>query len=338
MDAKKGRRKNFAGTFLQKYFSVLVAALIVCVLLPQTVFATPAIPVDRDEFSIGNAITAEFFAYGVRSQHTGYKEENKNAKIFYTRTGTADPRQPLRFLLSAKQSLPGTVQEIEFTAQPYDVVNRYAGKKMETFYRKVKGSEGKRLDVNIEYKIPPKARLLVVTAQLKDYYKEGNKTLPRYTTVEYELRVVGYAEANATPFSGKSVKKVKDGKGKRIIIEDKHSDAIVGAIGIGGSFIAAFIYWLLHRGKKKNSISGQQEEQHKQNTMQPRQEAQHNRPLPEQEARQPVDAAGTMGAVSSATSQPSNQNAVSVQPRFCSNCGAKLKADDRFCENCGTKV
>lgn len=35
MDAKKGRRKNFAGTFLQKYFSVLVAALIVCVLFTQ---------------------------------------------------------------------------------------------------------------------------------------------------------------------------------------------------------------------------------------------------------------------------------------------------------------
>ena len=104
--------------------------------------------------------------------------------------------------------------------------------------------------MNIEYKIPHKARLLVVTAQLKDFYKEGNKTLPRYTTVEYELRVVGYAEANATPFSGKSVKKVNDNKGKRIIIEKKGTNAAVAAIGVGGSLLAALVYWLIHKRKK----------------------------------------------------------------------------------------
>ena len=357
MKTTKERRKKFAEIFLQKYFSLLLTVLVVFFWMPQTVSATPAIPVDRDQFSIGNAVTAEFMVYGVKSQHTGYKEDNANGKIFYTRTGTADPGQPLRFLLSAMQSLPGAVQEMELTVQPFDVVNRYAGKKMETFYRKAKGSPGKQLNVNVEYKIPPKARLLVVTAQLKDFYKEGNKTLPRYTTVEYELRVVGYAEANATPFSGKSVKKVNDNKGKRIIIEDKHSDAIVGAIGIGGSFVAAFIYWLFHRGKKKTDKgTTQQEVQRQQNIMQPQQEEQSKptfqeqeakRPVvsypnaPEsqdQEAKQPVDAAGTIGAASSVPNLISNQTAVSEQPHFCSNCGAKLKPGSRFCENCGTKV
>ena len=339
MKTTKERRKKFAENFLQKYFSLLLTVLVVFFWMPQSVFATPAIPVDRDQFSIGNAVTAEFMVYGVKSQHTGYKEDNANGKIFYTRTGTADPGQPLRFLLSAMQSLPGAVQEMELTVQPFDVVNRYAGKKMETFYRKAKGSPGKQLNVNIEYKIPPKARLLVVTAQLKDFYKEGNKTLPRYTTVEYELRVVSYAEANATPFSGKSVKKVNDNKGKRIIIEDKHSDAIVGAIGIGGSFVAAFIYWLFHRGKKKTGAgSAQQQEQRKQNEIKPQQEEQKKQALQEQEAKQPVDAAGTIGAASSAPNIISNQTAVTEQPHFCSNCGAKLKPGSRFCENCGTKV
>ena len=214
-------------------------------------FATPAIPVDRDQFSIGNTITAEITAYGVKATHTGYKEDDKNAKIFYTRQGRADPAQPLRFIVAAKQSLPGTVQEVEFIAQPFEEMNRYAGKKMERFYRKGKGGAGKRLNVNIEYKVPPKARMLVVTAQLKDYYKKGNQTLPRYTTVEYELRVVGFAEANANQFHGKTVTKVNDSKGKRIIIEKKGTDAAVAAIGIGGSLLAALIFWLIHKLKKK---------------------------------------------------------------------------------------
>ncbi len=311
---------------MKRIIFLLLAAVMFFAAAPQYSFATPAIPVDRDEFSIGSTITAEFTAYGVKSRHTGYKEDNKNAKIFYTRQGMADPAQPLRFILSARQSLPGTVQELEFTAQPYDVVNRYAGKKMERFYRKVKGSEGKKLNLNVEYKIPPKARLLVVTAQLKDYYKEGNKMMPRYTTVEYELRVVGYAEANANPLSGKSVKKVKDGKGKRIIVEDKHTDAITAAIGIGGSVAAGFIYWLLHRRKKNAGKGpGQQEEQREQNIMQMQQEEQREQNIMQmqQEERREQN-----------IMQPQRDE----QPHFCSNCGAKLKPDSRFCENCGTKV
>ncbi|MEE3396058.1 MAG: hypothetical protein VZR04_01790, partial [Succiniclasticum sp.] len=137
---------------------LIVLTALFCFFAPAA-FATPAIPVDRDTFSIGNTITAEISAYGVKSSHTGYKEDDKNAKIFYTRQGRADPAQPLRFILTAKQSLPGTVQEVEFTAQPFEEMNRYAGKKMEKFYRKGKGGAGKRLNVNIEYKVPPKARM-----------------------------------------------------------------------------------------------------------------------------------------------------------------------------------
>jgi hypothetical protein len=140
---------------------------------------------------------------------------------------------------------------VEFTAQPFEEMNRYAGKRMEKFYRKGKGGSGKRLNVNIEYKVPPKAHMLVVTAQLKDYYKKGNHILPRYTTVEYELRVVGFTEANANQFHGKTVTKVNDSKGKRMIIEKKGTDASVAAVGIGGSLLAALIYWLIYKLKKK---------------------------------------------------------------------------------------
>ena len=228
---------------------VFLAALL-CVFV-SAAFATPAIPVDRDEFSIGNSITAELTAYGVKSQHTGYKEEDKESKIFYTRKGTADPGQPLRFILTAKQSMQGASQEVEFTAQPYSEMNRYAGQKLEKFYRKVRGSAGKRLNVNFEYKLPPKSRLLVVTVQLKDYYKKGNQVLPRYTTVEYELNVAGYVEANANPLRNKDVKVVRDSKGKRMIIEKKGTDAAVAAVGIGGSLIAGLVYWFIYRRKKK---------------------------------------------------------------------------------------
>ena len=228
---------------------LIVLTALFCFFAPAA-FATPAIPVDRDTFSIGNTITAEISAYGVKSSHTGYKEDDKNAKIFYTRQGRADPAQPLRFILTAKQSLPGTVQEVEFTAQPFEEMNRYAGKKMEKFYRKGKGGAGKRLNVNIEYKVPPKARMLVVTAQLKDYYQKGSQILPRYTTVEYELRVIGFAEANANQFHGKTVTKVNDSKGKRMIIEKKGTDAAVAAVGIGIPILAALGYWFFHRKKK----------------------------------------------------------------------------------------
>ena len=228
---------------------LIVLTALFCFFMPAA-FATPAIPVDRDTFSLGNTITAEISAYGVKSSHTGYKEDDKNAKIFYTRQGRADPAQPLRFILTAKQSLPGTVQEVEFTAQPFEEMNRYAGKKMEKFYRKGKGGAGKRLNVNIEYKVPPKARMLVVTVQLKDYYQKGGQTLPRYTTVEYELRVIGFAEANANQFHGKTVTKVNDSKGKRMIIEKKGTDAAVAAVGIGIPILAALGYWFFHRKKK----------------------------------------------------------------------------------------
>jgi len=228
---------------------LIVLTALFCFFVPAA-FATPAIPVDRDTFSIGNTVTAEISAYGVKSSHTGYKEDDKNAKIFYTRQGRADPAQPLRFILTAKQSLPGTVQEVEFTAQPFEEMNRYAGKKMEKFYRKGKGGAGKRLNVNIEYKVPPKARMLVVTAQLKDYYQKGSQILPRYTTVEYELRVIGFAEANANQFHGKTVTKVNDSKGKRMIIEKKGTDAAVAAVGIGIPILAALGYWFFHRKKK----------------------------------------------------------------------------------------
>lgn len=234
---------------INRLHRLIALTALFCFFAPAA-FATPAIPVDRDTFSIGNTITAEITAYGVKSSHTGYKEDDKNAKIFYTRQGRADPAQPLRFILTAKQSLPGTVQEVEFTAQPFEEMNRYAGKKMEKFYRKGKGGAGKRLNVNIEYKVPPKARMLVVTAQLKDYYQKGSQTLPRYTTVEYELRVIGFAEANANQFHGKTVTQVNDSKGKRIIIEKKGTDAAVAAVGIGIPILAALGYWFFHRKKK----------------------------------------------------------------------------------------
>ena len=234
---------------INRLHRLIALTALFCFFAPAA-FATPAIPVDRDTFSIGNTITAEISAYGVKSSHTGYKEDDKNAKIFYTRQGRADPAQPIRFILTAKQSLPGTVQEVEFTAQPFEEMNRYAGKKMEKFYRKGKGGAGKRLNVNIEYKVPPKARMLVVTAQLKDYYQKGSQILPRYTTVEYELRVIGFAEANANQFHGKTVTKVNDSKGKRMIIEKKGTDAAVAAVGIGIPILAALGYWFFHRKKK----------------------------------------------------------------------------------------
>jgi hypothetical protein len=229
---------------------MLFLTVLLCAFVPVA-FATPALPVDRDEFSIGDAITAEISAYGVKSTHTGYKENEKEAKIFYTRKGTADQTQPLRFILTAKQAVQGASQEVEFTAQPYAEMNRYAGQKLEKFHRKVQGSAGKRLNVNFEYKLPPKSRLLVATVQLKDYHKKGNQVLPRYTTVEYELNVVGYVEANADPLRGKNVKTVRDSKGKRMIIEKKGTDAAVAAVGIGGSLIAALGCWFIHKRKKK---------------------------------------------------------------------------------------
>lgn len=229
---------------------IVFLIVLLCISVPVA-FATPAIPVDRDKFSIGDTITAEITAYGVKAQHTGYKEDKNKPAILYTRKGTADPAQPLRFIVTAKQSLQNAVQEVEITMQPYSEMNRYAGQKLKKFYRKVQGSAGKRVNANVEYKLPPKSRLLVVTLQLKDYYKEGTKTLPRYTTVEYELKVVGLAEASANPLRDKNVKVVRDSKGKRMIIEKKGTNAAVAAVGIGIPVLAALGYWFLYRRKKK---------------------------------------------------------------------------------------
>ena len=82
------------------------------------------------------------------------------------------------------------------------------------------------------------------------FYKKGSKLLPRYTSVEYELNVVGFAEANANPLSGKSVTVVRDSKGKRMIIEKKGTDAAVAAVGIGIPVVAALGYWFIHKRKK----------------------------------------------------------------------------------------
>lgn len=229
---------------------IVFLIVLLCALVPAA-FATPAIPVDREEFSIGNTVTAEITAYGVKAQHTGYKEDKKKPAIFYTRKGTADPAQPLRFIVTAKQSLKDETQEAEIIMQPYSEMNRYAGQKLEKFQRKVQGSAGKRLNTKIEYKLPPKSRLLVATLQLKDYYKKGSKTLPRYTTVEYELKVVGFAEASANPLRNKNVTVVRDSKGKRMIVEKKGTNAAVAAVGIGIPVLAALGYWFIHKRKKK---------------------------------------------------------------------------------------
>ena len=229
---------------------IVFLVVLLCVSLPAA-HSTPAIPVDRDDFSIGNTVTAEITAYGVKAQHTGYKEDKNKPAIFYTRKGTANSSQPLRFIVTARQSLKDAAQEVEITIQPYSEMNRYAGQKLEKFHRKVQGSVGKRLNTQIEYKLPPKSRLLVATLQLKDYYKEGTKTLPRFTTVEYELNVVGLAEASANPLRNKNMTVVRDSKGKRIIIEKKGTDAAVAAVGIGIPVIAALGYWFIHKRKKK---------------------------------------------------------------------------------------
>lgn len=213
--------------------------------------ATPPAPVDIETFSVGDAVTAQIVVYDAKSQHITYEEDPKEARIFYKRQGTADPGKTLRMVLTAKQSLPGTVQEAEITMQPYGEMNRYAGKKLERFHRKVKGTEGKKLDVSIKYNVPDKTRLLIATLQLKDYYKKGNQVLPRYTTVEYEFRMIGFAEASANPLRNKKVTTVRDKTGKRMIIEDKGTDIAFAAIGIGISVIAALGYWFLHRRKNK---------------------------------------------------------------------------------------
>ena len=227
---------------------VLLTAL-VCLFVPSAL-ATPPAPVDIESFSVGDVITAQIVVYDATSKHITYEEDPKEARIFYKRQGMADPGKTLRLVLTAKQSFPGTAQEAEITMQPYEEMNRYAGKKLERFHRKVKGTEGKKLDVSIKYDVPDKTRLLIATLQLKDYYKKDDKVLPRYTTVEYEFRMIGFAEASANPLRNKKVTTVRDKTGKRMIIEDKETDAAVAAAGIGIPVIAALGYWFLHRRKK----------------------------------------------------------------------------------------
>ena len=227
---------------------VLLTAL-VCLFVPSAL-ATPPAPVDIESFSVGDVITAQIVVYDATSKHITYEEDPKEARIFYKRQGMADPGKTLRLVLTAKQSFPGTAQEAEITMQPYEEMNRYAGKKLERFHRKVKGTEGKKLDVSIKYDVPDKTRRLIATLQLKDYYKKDDKVLPRYTTVEYEFRMIGFAEASANPLRNKKVTTVRDKTGKRMIIEDKETDAAVAAAGIGIPVIAALGYWFLHRRKK----------------------------------------------------------------------------------------
>jgi LPXTG-motif cell wall-anchored protein len=228
---------------------VLLTAL-VCLFVPSAL-ATPPAPVDIESFSVGDVITAQIVVYDATSKHITYEEDPKEARIFYKRQGMADPGKTLRLVLTAKQSLPGTAQEAEITMQPYEEMNRYAGKKLERFHRKVKGTEGKKLDVSIKYDVPDKTRLLIATLQLKDYYKKEDKVLPRYTTVEYEFRMIGFAEASANPLRNKKVTTVRDKTGKRMIIEDKGTDVAVAAVGIGIPVLAALGYWVLRRRKKK---------------------------------------------------------------------------------------
>jgi len=228
---------------------VLLTAL-VCLFVPSAL-ATPPAPVDIESFSVGDVITAQIVVYDATSKHITYEEDPKEARIFYKRQGMADPGKTLRLVLTAKQSLPGTAQEAEITMQPYEEMNRYAGKKLERFHRKVKGTEGKKLDVSIKYDVPDKTRLLIATLQLKDYYKKEDKVLPRYTTVEYEFRMIGFAEASANPLRNKKVTTVRDKTGKRMIIEDKGTDVAVAAVGIGIPVLAALGYWVLRRRKEK---------------------------------------------------------------------------------------
>lgn len=227
---------------------VLLTAL-VCLFVPSAL-ATPPAPVDIESFSVGDVITVQIVVYDATSKHITYEEDPKEARIFYKRQGMADPGKTLRLVLTAKQSFPGTAQEAEITMQPYEEMNRYAGKKLDRFYRKVKGTEGKKLDVSIKYNVPDKTRLLIVTLQLKDYYKKDDKVLPRYTTVEYEFRMIGFAEASANPLRNKKVTTVRDKTGKRMIIEDKGTDVAVAAVGIGIPVLAALGYWVLRRRKK----------------------------------------------------------------------------------------
>jgi len=166
---------------------------LLCFFTPAA-FATPPAPVDIESFTVGDVVTAVIDVYDANSRHISCTQDENGARAFYKRKGTADPGRTMRFSLLAKQSLPDAVQEMEITVEPYEDMSRQDDKKLQPFHRKVQGSAGKRLNVSVKYHIPDKTRLLVITFQLKDYYKQNGKILPRYTIAEYEYQVLGFAE------------------------------------------------------------------------------------------------------------------------------------------------
>ena len=158
--------------------------------------ATPPAPVDIETFSVDGTVTALISVYDARSKQISCQEDRDEARAFYKRKGMMDTDGILRFAILSKQSLPGTAQEVEITMEPYEDMSRQADRKLEPFHRTVQGTAGKRLNVSVKYKIPDKTCLLVVTVTLKDYYKKDDRVLPRYTTVEYELKQLGVAETD----------------------------------------------------------------------------------------------------------------------------------------------
>lgn len=156
--------------------------------------ATPPAPVDIETFSVDGTVTALISVYDARSKQISCQEDRDEARAFYKRKGMMDTNGTLRFAILSKQSLPGAAQEVAITMEPYEGISRQADKKLEPFHRTVQGTAGKRLNVSVKYKIPDKTCLLVATITLKDYYKKDDKVLPRYTTVEYELKQLGAAE------------------------------------------------------------------------------------------------------------------------------------------------
>ena len=172
---------------------VFFLTVFLCFFIPVAL-ATPPAPVDTEIFSVDGKVTAIISVYDAWSQQISCQEDREEAKAFYKRKGMMDTDGTLRFSLLSKQSLPGTAQEVEITMESYEDMSRQADKKLDRFRRVAQGTAGKRMNVNVKYKIPDRTCLLVATVQLKDFYKKDDKVLPRYTTVEYEFKQVGVAE------------------------------------------------------------------------------------------------------------------------------------------------
>ena len=175
---------------------LLFLTALLCFFTPAA-FATPPAQVDIESFTVGDVVTAVINVYDASSRLISCTQDENGARALYKRKGMADPGRTLRCSLLAKQSLPDTVQEMEITVEPYQDMSRQDDKKLEPFHRKVQGSAGKRINVSVKYHIPDKTRLLVITFQLKDYYKQDGKILPRYTMAEYEYQIPGFAETDA---------------------------------------------------------------------------------------------------------------------------------------------